>query len=145
MSETYYLMGMIMDFHTSSKEDAYFLCSATLSSGAGAPRNRHPNDQESFFVQKGVIEFTVGDETINAGPGQFVKVPRGEIHSFRNATDEEVEMLILNVPGSIHENVFRICGTKLEAGSRDWPSPEPELDMEWVARVCADEGLEIVS
>ncbi|WP_171098071.1 cupin domain-containing protein [Ruegeria sp. HKCCD7255] len=145
MSETYYLMGMIMDFHTSSEEDGYFLCTATLSSGAGAPPNRHPNDQESFFVQKGLVEFTVDGETIHAKPGQFVKVPRGEIHSFRNPTDEEAEMLILNVPGSIHENVFRICGTKLSPGSRDWPSPEPDLDMDWVAKICADEGLEIVS
>lgn len=144
MSETYYLMGMIMDFHSSSAEDGYFLCSAILSSGAGAPPNRHMNDQESFFIQKGQIEFSVGDAIITAGPGQFVKVPRGEVHAFRNATDQEAEMLILNVPGSIHENVFRICGTKLEPGSREWPSPEPELDMAWVARVCAEEGLEIV-
>ncbi|WP_422039865.1 cupin domain-containing protein [Roseibium sp.] len=144
MSETYYLMGMIMDFHSSSKEDGYFLCSAILSNGAGAPPNRHMNDQESFFVQKGQIEFTVGNETILAGQGQFVKVPRGEVHSFRNTSGEDAEMLILNVPGSIHENVFRTCGTKLAPGSREWPKPEPELDMAWVARVCADEGLEIV-
>lgn len=145
MTETFYLMGMIMHFHSSSEDDGYFLCSATLSSGAGAPRNRHPGDQEAFFVQKGEIEFSVGDETIVAGPGHFVKVPRGEVHAFQNKTDSEAEMLILNVPGSIHESVFRACGTKLEPGSTACPSPEPDLDMGRVAQVCAEAGLEIVS
>lgn len=145
MPETFYLMGMFMDFHTSSEEDGYLLCTATLSSGAGAPPNRHENDQESFFVQKGTVEFIVAGKTIEAGPGEFVKVPRGEVHAFRNPTDVEAEMLILNVPGSIHENVFRICGTKMKPGSRAWPTPEPDLDMDWVAKVCAEEGLEIVS
>ena len=61
---------------------------------------------KSFFVQKGMIEFTVGEKTIQAEPGQFVKVLRGEIHSFRNLTNEEAETLILNVPGYIRDNVF---------------------------------------
>ncbi len=144
MQQSFYLMGMIIHFLSSSDDDDYFLCRTILSPGAGAPPNRHSGDQESFYIQKGEVEFTVGGETIVAGPDEFVKVPRGEVHSFRNASDQMAEMLILNVPGTIHQNVFRICGTEITAGKDEWPEVEPELDMEWVAKVCRDEGLEIV-
>jgi len=145
MQQTYYLMGMMMHFLTSSKEDGYFLCDSFLLPGAGAPPNRHADDAESFFVREGVVEFTVEGNVINAGPGEFVKVPKGAVHSFRNATDTESRMLILNVPGKIHESVFRICGTELPVGTTDWPQEPPALDMEWVAQVCKDEGLGILA
>lgn len=142
---TMYLMGMKMHFLTSSESDGYFLCDAILLPDAGAPPNRHPDDAESFFVREGTVEFTVDGVVTNAGPGEFVKVPKGGVHSFQNTSESEARMLILNVPGTIHENVFKICGTDLEVGTDDWPINSPKLDMEWVAKVCKDEGLEILA
>lgn len=144
MARTMYLMGMKIHFLSSSEEDGYFLCDCIMLPGAGAPQNRHADDAESFFVREGTIEFTVDGTVINAGPGEFVKVPKGGIHTFRNATDSQARMLILNVPGTIHENVFKICGTDLEPGTDEWPENPPELDMGWVAKVCKEEGLEIL-
>ena len=145
MQQTFYLMGMMMHFLTTSEDDGYFLCDSILLPGARAPPNRHAGDAESFFVREGTIEFTVDGKVTEAGPGEFVKVPRGAVHSFRNATDSEARMLILNVPGKIHESVFRICGTELPAGATHWPKDPSPLDMQWVAKVCKDEGLEILA
>jgi len=145
MKRTVYLMGMMMHYLTSSAEDGYFLCDAHLQPGAGAPPNRHGDDEESFFVREGTVSFTVDGVERAAGPGEFVKVPSGAIHSFRNGTDAPARMLILNVPGTIHENVFTTCGMELETDASQWPENVPELDMDWVARVCQSEGLEIVA
>ena len=90
------------------------------------------------------MEFTVDGSTIEAGPGQFVKVPKGGVHAFRNASDRQARMLILNVPGTIHESVFRTLAMDLEPGSTQWPENPPELDMGHVAKVCAEAGLEII-
>ena len=118
MKRTVYLMGMMMHYLTSSAEDGYFLCDAHLQPGAGAPPNRHGDDEESFFVREGTVSFTVDGVERAAGPGEFVKVPSGAIHSFRNGTDAPARMLMLNVPGTIHENVFTTCGMELEEWSK---------------------------
>lgn len=145
MAETKYLMGMIMHFLTCSKTDGYFLCNTLVSPGAGAPPNRHAGDEESFYVLEGAMEFTVDGMVIEARPGDFVKVPKGGIHAFRNASSEAARMLILNVPGTIHETVFRNLALDLEPGSEAWPKAPPELDMGHIAKVCAEAGLEILA
>jgi quercetin dioxygenase-like cupin family protein len=50
--------------------------------GSGPPPHSHPWD-ESFFVTKGRIDFTIGDETQTASPGTLVHLPAGTVHAFR--------------------------------------------------------------
>ncbi|HUK97528.1 MAG TPA: cupin domain-containing protein [Gaiellaceae bacterium] len=45
----------------------------------------HDDHTDSFLVLDGEVEFTVGDETIRAGPGTLVAAPPGSRHGFRSA------------------------------------------------------------
>ena len=49
--------------------------------GTGPKLHRHPYE-EIFIVQEGDVLFTLGDETIEAGPGDIVVVPAGAPHKF---------------------------------------------------------------
>src|SRR5262245_13597058 len=44
------------------------------SAGAWTVPHRHEVTQESFYVIDGLFTFTVGDETVEAGPGAYVLV-----------------------------------------------------------------------
>ncbi len=49
--------------------------------GAGPPPHSHPWD-ESFYVTKGIVQFTCNGQTTNCHEGTFVNVPAGTVHAF---------------------------------------------------------------
>ena len=49
--------------------------------GTGPELHRHPYE-EIFIVQEGDVLFTVGERTIEAGPGDIIVVPAGAPHKF---------------------------------------------------------------
>jgi quercetin dioxygenase-like cupin family protein len=49
------------------------------------PPHTHDDHVDSFLVLEGQVEFTVGDETVVAGPGTLLAAPPGARHGFRSA------------------------------------------------------------
>lgn len=54
--------------------------------GEGPDPHRHPYE-ETFVVQEGATEFTVGDATVEVEAGTIIVVPAGAVHSFKGASD----------------------------------------------------------
>ena len=63
---------------------AYFVMQALVPPGGGPPPHVHTREDETFYLLEGQVEFLFGEETIVAGPGDFVNVPRGTVHRFLN-------------------------------------------------------------
>jgi mannose-6-phosphate isomerase-like protein (cupin superfamily) len=80
---------------------AYFSMLAVVPPGGGPPPHVHEREDETFFILEGAPTFRLGDERIVAGPGDFVNVPRGELHCFRNFGDEPVRMILTFTPAGI--------------------------------------------
>ena len=69
------------DGHEHGANLSFFLPRNRPATGPGL--HRHPYE-ETFIVQKGEARFTIGDETIEAGPGRIVVAPAGTPHRFVN-------------------------------------------------------------
>ena len=63
-----------------------------------APLHRHHNEDEYSFVIEGRMGALLGDEHVEAGPGDFVHKPRGQWHTFWNAGDEPCRILEIISP-----------------------------------------------
>jgi quercetin dioxygenase-like cupin family protein len=63
-----------------------------------APVHSHADEDEYSYVLAGRMGAAVGDEYVEAGPGELVVKPRGIPHAFWNARDEEVRLLELVSP-----------------------------------------------
>ena len=64
---------------------SFFLAESTLAPGfAGPPPHCHRELHDMFYVLDGTLTLRLGDRTIEAGPGSFVCVPPGVVHTFRN-------------------------------------------------------------
>ena len=50
----------------------------------GSPQHIHRDHDETFYVVEGNFEFTLDDRVIDADPGAFLLVQRGQPHGFRN-------------------------------------------------------------
>jgi mannose-6-phosphate isomerase-like protein (cupin superfamily) len=63
-----------------------------------APLHRHTREDEYSFVIEGHMGAILGDEVLEAGPGDLVFKPRGEWHTFWNAGEEPCRILEIISP-----------------------------------------------
>jgi quercetin dioxygenase-like cupin family protein len=78
-----------------------------MAPSAGGPGPHfHRTLAESFYILLGTVKLYDGREWIDAQPGDFVHVPIGGIHGFKNDTDEPASMLIHFAPGAPREGYF---------------------------------------
>jgi mannose-6-phosphate isomerase-like protein (cupin superfamily) len=66
----------------------------------------HRSISESFFVLSGAIRLFDGEAWVDAGAGDFLYVPQGGIHGFRNSSGAPASMLLLFTPGAPREEYF---------------------------------------
>jgi quercetin dioxygenase-like cupin family protein len=84
----------------------------------GSPVHTHRNEDEYTYVLEGQVGLQLGDEVIEAGPGDLVFKPRGVPHAFWNAGDEPARMLEIISPAGF-EDYFRELAPLLAAPERD--------------------------
>jgi mannose-6-phosphate isomerase-like protein (cupin superfamily) len=73
---------------------------------SGPDPHFHRSISESFFVLTGTVRLYDGERWIDAVPGDFLSVPQGGIHAFRNESGEPASMLLLFAPGAPREDYF---------------------------------------
>jgi Uncharacterized conserved protein, contains double-stranded beta-helix domain len=98
-----------------------------------APLHRHSREDEYSFVLKGRIGALLGDEVVFGEPGDLIFKPRGQWHTYWNASDEESRMLEIISPAGFEGYFDELIS--LFAGGR----PQPEV----AAGVAARYGLEL--
>jgi quercetin dioxygenase-like cupin family protein len=81
---TYWGPGDLYRFLVTGEETggAYFAMEAVVPPGGGPPPHIHRNEDETFYVLEGEVEFLLGDRIVTGGAGDFVNVPRGTVHRF---------------------------------------------------------------
>jgi len=72
----------------------------------GADPHFHRTISESFFVLSGTVRLYNGQEWRDGTAGDYLYVPEGGIHAFRNESGSPATMLILFAPGAPREAYF---------------------------------------
>ena len=83
-----------------------------------APLHRHTREDEYSYVLEGRMGALLGDDVVEAGPGDLVYKPRNQWHTFWNAGDEPCRILEIISPAGF-ERFFRELsdmGGVIEAG-----------------------------
>jgi len=86
--------------------NAFFQFEAIVPTGGGPPPHIHSREDESFYVVNGRLEILLGDSTYQARAGDFVFVPRGTVHRFKNLGGDPAVQLVTFVPAGM-ERYFR--------------------------------------
>jgi quercetin dioxygenase-like cupin family protein len=73
---------------------------------SGPDPHFHRTISESFYILSGVVRVYNGTEWTDAAAGDFLYVPQGGIHGFRNESGEAASMLLLFTPGAPREEYF---------------------------------------
>jgi mannose-6-phosphate isomerase-like protein (cupin superfamily) len=100
--------------------------------GLAAPLHRHNREDEYSFILEGRMGALLGDDVVEAGPGELVYKPRDQWHTFWNAGDEPCRILEIISPAGF-EQFFAELGP-LTAGNQ----PDPEAMGELCERYALD-------
>jgi quercetin dioxygenase-like cupin family protein len=84
---------------------AFFVAEVTVAPGGGPPPHIHSREDESFYLQQGTLALQVGGKDLNASAGDFVHMPHGVVHSFKNVGNETAKLLMVATPAGL-ENYF---------------------------------------
>jgi mannose-6-phosphate isomerase-like protein (cupin superfamily) len=73
---------------------------------SGPDPHFHRTISESFYILSGTVSLYNGTKWVDATPGDFLFVPEGGIHGFRNHSGAPASMLLLFAPGAPREEYF---------------------------------------
>jgi len=111
---------------------AFFMAEVVVPPGGANPPHIHHREEESFYLQQGTLTIQVGGKTLNASAGDFIRLPRGVVHSFENTGNVDAKVLLVAAPAGLEkffEEAFYPVGD---------PSVEPPPMTEaFLARVLA--------
>jgi mannose-6-phosphate isomerase-like protein (cupin superfamily) len=98
-----------------------------------APLHRHTREDEYSYVLQGRMGALLGDEVVEAGPGDLVFKPRNQWHTFWNAGDEPCRILEIISPAGFE----RFFAELSDMGG------VTQVDEEALAQLNARYGLEM--
>jgi quercetin dioxygenase-like cupin family protein/catechol 2,3-dioxygenase-like lactoylglutathione lyase family enzyme len=120
----------------------FFMAEVSVPPGGGPPPHVHSREEESFYLMQGALVIQVGEKTLNASPGDFVHLPRGVVHSFRNTGNVDAKFLVVVTPAGL-EKFFE----EAVDPAADRPAAPPPATEALLARLLAAasrHGLELL-
>jgi mannose-6-phosphate isomerase-like protein (cupin superfamily) len=133
------------DLHNPSGTDVHYLATGASTDGqlglyrwemgpgrGGPDPHFHRSITESFYVLSGTIRLFDGNGWVDGRPGDFLYVPQGGVHGFRNESGEPATMLILFTPGAPREDYFERVGTAKDMAEADREEFFRRHDTFWV-------------
>jgi quercetin dioxygenase-like cupin family protein len=72
---------------------ACFIFEGITPPGGGPPPHIHHGEEESLYLLEGTLAIEAGGRTFQASPGDFIHIPRGTVHSFRNNGNVDAKVL----------------------------------------------------
>jgi quercetin dioxygenase-like cupin family protein len=90
---------MIVMLRAEETGGAFASLVAEFDPGQGPPPHFHHDHEEYFFILDGQFELSVGDQTVTAGPGSMVFVPRETVHAFKYVGATKGRILEWATPG----------------------------------------------
>lgn len=110
-----------------------------------APLHRHSREDEYSVVLEGTLTVQLGEEVVTARAGDVVCKPRGQFHTFWNATDAPCRFLELITPPGL-EQLFADIAADPEAMTGERAAALDaayglEVDYDSIDQLCAAHGL----
>jgi quercetin dioxygenase-like cupin family protein len=116
--EAYWVMGTLFTYLVTGAGSggSYFTLLVDVGPEAGPPPHIHHLEEEQFYVLDGQLTYSVGDQMFEVSTGDFIHIPRGTVHSFKNGPRPS-RLLATFAPAGI-EGFFREAGDPIPAGDR---------------------------
>ncbi|UUV31550.1 quercetin 2,3-dioxygenase [Amycolatopsis roodepoortensis] len=140
--QTLWVMGDTYTIKATEKDTngALSLIEASVPPGEGPPPHWHAREDEAYYLLSGSLEVLGDDRTFMAHAGDFVFIPRGTRHRFKNVGLHTARLLFLFTPGGF-EGYFTKIGHPAKPG--ELPPPLTEADVQRSADAAPEYGVHV--
>jgi mannose-6-phosphate isomerase-like protein (cupin superfamily) len=109
-------LGERLSIRVSSSDvgGAYTIIQAIFPPHSGPPLHVHLHEDEIFQITQGRLHFICNGEEFDAATGDFVVVPKGSPHTWRNNSDEPAHLIGTLTPGGADEMFEATIGAALD-------------------------------
>lgn len=135
-------MGVLVTIkvRTSDTNDAYSVFEDLVPPGSGPVPHTHTKEDETIFVLEGELRAWLGGQQHDLKAGDFVHMPRGVEHYFKNISSKSARMLLTYTPGGF-EQWFLDVGIPVSAGS-DAPPKTTSADIQAAVAAARRYGVQ---
>jgi len=99
---------------------------------SGPDPHFHRTLTESFYVLEGSVAIFDGEHWIDTEPGDWIHVPEGGVHGFKNRSGSPAAMLIHFSPGAPREEYFERVGDMRDRSEQERRAFFEKHDNHWV-------------
>lgn len=120
-------MGVLVTVKVKASDTrgAYSAFEDLIPPGAGPVAHVHSKEDETIYVLEGKLRAWLGGKEHDLSTGDFVHMPRGVEHYFKNLTDKPTRLLLTYTPGGF-EQWFLDVGTPVNNDETTPPKITPK-------------------
>jgi mannose-6-phosphate isomerase-like protein (cupin superfamily) len=120
----------------------YSIWEIEVAPNNGPPLHKHSMEDEAFYILEGMFSFPYGINETDVSKGEFMYVPRGEFHTYKNIGSSFGRLLVVITPPQF-EKFFEEIGIPIDDRSSFQPPQITPVVIENVIKTAARYGLEI--
>ena len=108
------------------------------------PPHTHSREDESYFILKGSIRYTIGDKRLTVNEGEYVYLPKDVPHSFE-ILSEQAEMLMWLCPAGLDQWFWENSAPALDGNQLPMPQgPPPSHVIDQFVKSLREYGVEMI-
>jgi quercetin dioxygenase-like cupin family protein len=93
-------LGIRFIVDAADSNDTHTVIEVTVPPGSQMPvPHSHDAFEETFLGMQGVVSVAIDGQEHSLGPGDAVCVKRGQVHGFRNDSDDTIRFVAIAAPG----------------------------------------------
>jgi mannose-6-phosphate isomerase-like protein (cupin superfamily) len=101
-SKTYF--GLTYKATGKETNGSYFFSETIIPAGDyGPPLHYHINEDEGFYIIEGNLTFVIDDKEIKLKTGEFINIPKGVKHTWKNTSSKDTKMNVIFSPAGIEK------------------------------------------
>jgi len=137
---------LLTDLHTfkvvsSDTGGAFTVAELTAGPEMGPPPHIHRNNDETFYVLEGTFDFSLAGQAFSAGPGAFVYLPRGVVHTHSAGGGKPAKALVVQTPAGV-ERFIEEAGKPASDPSRR-PAPPEMSELQRIVAIAQKHGIDV--
>jgi quercetin dioxygenase-like cupin family protein len=107
----------------------------------GPPPHIHRDADESFYILEGTFDFSLAGQAFSAGPGAFVHLPKGVVHTHRAGGGAPAKALVIQSPAGV-ERFIEEAGTPATNRSAR-PAPAEVAELGRIVAIAQKHNIEV--
>jgi quercetin dioxygenase-like cupin family protein len=139
--DAYWLLTDLLTFKAVGRDtnNAFTLLELSAGPEIGPPPHVHEHSDESFYVLEGAFDFSLDGRPFSAGPGSFVHLPRGVLHTHKAGGGKPARALVVQSPSGVEAFVKEAGHAATNPSVR--PGVPDQAELIKVVAIAAKHGI----